>query len=154
MFAPGAADLMADFHTTSAILGTLSVSMILLGYALGPLILAPMSELYGRLIIYHITNVVFFAFIVGCAASSNLASFMVFRFISGAAGSAPQTIGGGTIADVIPQEKRGAAMAIYTLGPMFGPVMGPIMGGFITQGAGWRWTFWLIAILVGSCDLF
>jgi MFS family permease len=125
MYAPGAALLLADFHSTNTTVGALTVTMYLLGFALGPLVIAPLSELYGRLIVYHVCNVLFLAFTIACAVSPDVGMFLAFRFIAGCAGSAPLTIGGGTVADVIPQEKRGAAMAIFAVGPLLGPVIGP-----------------------------
>lgn len=154
MFAPGASLLMKDFHQTSETLGTLVVTIYLLGFALGPLVIAPLSELYGRLYIYHACNVIFIAFTIGCALSTDVGMFLAFRFLTGCAGSAPLANGGGTVADVIPQEKRGAAMAIFAVGPLLGPVIGPIMGGFISQGVGWRWNFWVLAIIVSSAPAF
>ncbi|KAL8722750.1 MAG: hypothetical protein Q9225_000811 [Loekoesia sp. 1 TL-2023] len=136
MFAPGAALLMKDFHQTNSTVATLTVTIYLLGFALGPLAIAPLSELYGRLAVYHTCNAVFLAFTIGCALSTDVGMFLVFRFITGCAGSAPLTNGGGTVADVMPQDKRGAAMAIFAVGPLLGPVIGPIMGGFISQDSG------------------
>jgi MFS family permease len=57
-------------------------------------------------------------------------------------------VGGGTIADLYEANKRGKAMALFGLGPLLGPVIGPVIGGFVTEYLGWRWTFWLILILV------
>ncbi len=148
MFAPGAAQLMSDFHSSDSTVATLTVSIYLLGFALGPLFVAPLSELYGRLILYHTCNTLFFAFTIGCALSTNIGMFLAFRFISGCVASAPLTIGGGTVADLIPQEKRGTAMALFAMGPLLGPVIGPVIGGFVTQSIGWRWVFWLLAIMV------
>ena len=71
-----------------------------------------------------------------------------FRFVAGLFGSCPLTLGGGTIADTIKQEKRGGAVAIWALGPLMGPVIGPVAGGFVTQSLGWRWVFWILAIVV------
>ncbi|KAF2794928.1 MFS general substrate transporter [Melanomma pulvis-pyrius CBS 109.77] len=147
MFAPGAPLLMRDLSITSAIIGTLTVSIYVLGFAIGPLFLSPLSELYGRLVIYQCCNLVFFAFTLGCALSTNVGMFLVFRFVAGCAGSAPLTIGGGTVADLFPQEKRGSVMGMLALGPIIGPVVGPIAGGFIAQDIGWRWTFWVILIM-------
>lgn len=144
---------MADFHSTNVTIATLTVTIYLLGFALGPLVIAPLSELYGRLIIYHVCNGLFFVFTIACAVSSDVGMLLAFRFITGCAGSAPLTIGGGTVSDVIPQEQRGAAMAIFAVGPLLGPVIGPVIGGFIAQGVGWRWTFWVLAISVGSLDI-
>lgn len=112
--------------------------------------LAPLSELYGRLIIYYSTTFVFLAFTLACGASTNLGMFLAFRFIAGSAGSAPMALGGGTLADVIPLEERGKWMGILVLGPLLGPVIGPIAGGFVAQDIGWRWAFWIIAIAVSS----
>jgi MFS family permease len=77
----------------------------------------------------------------------------VFRFLAGCFGAAPLTIGGGTIADVIATEKRGAAMAVFALGPLLGPVIGPVGGGFLTQAKGWRWVFWVLTIVVSHALL-
>lgn len=143
---------MRDLNNTSETIGTLTVSIYVLGFALGPLVLSPLSEMYGRLIIYQSTNFIFLAFMLGCALSKDITEFLIFRFISGCAGSAPLTIGGGTLADLFPQEERGKMMGLFALGPLLGPVIGPIAGGFIAEDIGWRWTFWVLLIIV-SHDL-
>ena len=73
---------------------------------------------------------------------------ITFRFLAGVAGVATITCGSGTIADVMPVDKRGTAMSLYSLGPLLGPVIGPIVGGFLIEAKGWRWVFWLISIVV------
>ncbi|KUJ07188.1 putative MFS transporter [Mollisia scopiformis] len=146
--APGAGLLMKDFHQTNAIIGSFSISIFLLGFALGPLVMAPLSELYGRLPVYHLSIITFIAFLLGCGWSQNIVEFLIFRFIAGCAGSSPSTIGGGTVADLIPVEHRGAAIAMTSIGPIFAPVIGPVIGGFIAQRLGWRWTFWIVAAAV------
>ncbi|KAI0390272.1 putative MFS multidrug transporter [Xylariaceae sp. FL0594] len=147
--APGVSGLVRDFDIQSETVATLAVTIYLLGFALGPLFISAFSEMYGRLVVYHASNLVFLAFVIGCALSRNTPEYFVFRFISGFVGSAPLTIGGGTIADCIPVEKRGLASALFGLGPLLGPVIGPVVGGFLSAGPGWRWTFWLVAILSG-----
>ncbi|KAF2690099.1 MFS general substrate transporter [Lentithecium fluviatile CBS 122367] len=149
MFAPGAPDLVADFRITNTMVSSLTVSIYILGFVVGPFFLASLSEMYGRLWLYHICNVIYIAFTVGCALSTDAVMFLVFRFICGCAASGPMTIGGGTIADLYKAEERGKAMAMFGLGPLLGPVVGPVIGGFVTQRLSWRWTFWLILILAG-----
>ena len=148
MFAPGVPEVMAEFKSTNEQLASFVVSVYVLGYAAGPVVLAPLSELYGRLPLYHCSNLGFLVLTVACAVSSNLNMLIGFRFIEGLFGSCPLTIGGGTIADMIVQEKRGGVMAIWALGPLMGPVIGPVAGGYLSQAAGWRWVFWVIAIAV------
>ncbi|KAJ4150247.1 hypothetical protein LMH87_011005 [Akanthomyces muscarius] len=149
MFAPGAAKLAQEFGITSNIVASFTVSIYLLGYVFGPLLLSSMSELYGRLVIYHVCNAFYVAFTIGCALSKNTAMFLVFRFVCGCAASAPMVIGGGTIADLYIASERGKAMAVFALGPLLGPVIGPVIGGFVTERLGWRWTFWIILALAG-----
>lgn len=79
---------------------------------------------------------------------------MVFRFLAGCVGAAPVAIGGGVIADLIQRERRGKAMGIFTAGSLAGPVVGPIAGGYLAQDINWRWSFWLVVIIVSPCALF
>jgi multidrug resistance protein len=153
MFAPAAPLLVEDLGITSSMVGSLTVSIFLLGTAVGPLVLSPLSELYGRLIIYQSTNVVYLAFTLGCALSKNTAMFLVFRFICGCAGSATTTLAGATIADLFVQEQRGAMFGMVAMGPLLGPIVGPISGGYIGQELGWRWTFWILLIGSGVVNL-
>lgn len=148
MFAPGVPDVMREFDSTNEELASFVVSVYVLGYACGPIIIAPLSEIYGRLWMYNVCNVGFIVFTIACAVSSNLNMLIAFRFIEGTFGVCTLTIGGGTIADMVVQEKRGGVMAIWALGPLMGPVIGPVVGGYLTQAAGWRWVFWVIAIAV------
>ncbi|KAI0432412.1 putative MFS multidrug transporter [Xylaria sp. FL1042] len=151
--APGVSSLIEEFHIQNETIATLTVTIYLLGFALGPLFISAFSEMYGRLVVYHASNLVFVAFVVGCALSRNTPEYLIFRFLSGFAGAAPLTIGGGTIADVIPLHKRGLASSLFGLGPLLGPVIGPVVGGFLSASRGWRWTFWLVAILGGAAAI-
>ena len=120
IFAPVVPQVMADFHNDSQLLATFVVSVYLLGFAFGPLLIAPLSEIYGRLLLYHTSNICFVVFTAACALSTSLNMLIGFRFLAGLAGCTVLTIGGGTIADTTPQEKRGGAMAIWSLGPLLG----------------------------------
>jgi MFS family permease len=111
MFAPGVPDVMRDFNSSSDTLATFVVSIYLIGFAFGPLLIAPLSEIYGRYWVYMGGNIGFIIFAVACAVSKNLGQLIAFHFLHGVAGVTPLTIGGGTIADMMPVEKRGGAMA-------------------------------------------
>ncbi|KAH8816353.1 bicyclomycin resistance protein [Xylogone sp. PMI_703] len=149
MFAPGVPQLMEEFNSTSVELASFVVSVYILGFAVGPLFLAPASEVYGRLPVYHICNVLFLVFTIACALATNLNMLIGFRFMAGIWGSCPLTNGGGTIADIVSQENRGKAMSFFVMGPIIGPIVGPICGGYLTQAKGWRWIFWVLSMLSG-----
>lgn len=153
MFAPGVPEVMTEFKSDNQQLASFVVSVYILGYATGPLFIAPLSEIYGRLPLYHSANAGFIIFTIACAVSSDLNMLIGFRLMQGVFGSCPLTIGGGTIADMIVQEKRGGVMAIWALGPLMGPVIGPVAGGFLSQAKGWRWVNWVLAIAAGAISL-
>ncbi|CAL3969953.1 hypothetical protein PZA11_007507 [Diplocarpon coronariae] len=146
MFAPGVSFMNEEFHNTSLILSSLTVSIFVLGYVIGPLILAPLSEIYGRRYVLTGANAFFCVWQIGCARAPNLPSLIVFRLLTGIGGSGCLTIGGGVIADLFHADRRGLATAVYSLGPLFGPVVGPVCGGFIAQRIGWRWVFGILLI--------
>lgn len=122
MFAPGAASLAEEFRITSSTIVSLTVSIYHAGFAIGPMFIAPLSELYGRLVIYHACSVVYIGFIIGCALAKNTGMFLAFRFLAGCAASGLSTVGGGTVADVIPPAQRGMAISLFFVGPLLGPV--------------------------------
>jgi multidrug resistance protein len=116
---------------------TLGLSVFVLGFALGPLIFAPLSELYGRQVLYFATFGAFTCFNVGCVTAQNIWSLIILRFFAGSFGSSPLTNAGGVIADLFSAKERGLAMTIFAVAPFMGPVLGPIIGGFLGQYAGW-----------------
>jgi MFS family permease len=117
---------METFQSTNESLGAFVTSVYILGYSFGPLIIAPLSELYGRAIVYNICNFIILIFSIACALSNNLSSLIVFRLFAGIAASCPITLGAGSIADMVPLEKRGLAMAGWIAGPLVGPAFGPL----------------------------
>ncbi|KAI1776658.1 MFS general substrate transporter [Hypoxylon cercidicola] len=149
MFAPGIPGIMVQFRETSSTIATFLLSVYILGFAFGPLLVAPLSEIFGRRSLYIYGNILFVVFSVGAALSTSIGMMMAFRLLMGLAGSVPITIGSGSIADMMPVEKRGGAMAAWALGPLLGPCIGPIAGGYLIEAAGWRWVYWLIVILGG-----
>ncbi|KAJ5721929.1 uncharacterized protein N7483_009863 [Penicillium malachiteum] len=136
----------AMVSTEVATLGTL---LLLFALGLGPLIWAPISEMYGRkpavVIPYFFAAVFSFA----TATAKDIQTVMITRFFTGFFGSAPVTNCGGVLGDIWTPEQRGAARVIYSLAVFGGPVLGPIVGGAISQSnLGWRWTEYLTGIMM------
>lgn len=140
--APADTKIVEEFGITSTVISQMSISIFLLGYAVAPLILAPLSEQFGRKPVIILTNMFFLAFNLGCGWSQNTAQLIAFRFLAGVGGSVPQSVGSGTLADMWSSEERGKAYSVYSLAPLLGPALGPIAGGFIAMNTTWRWAFW------------
>ncbi|KAF8584416.1 MFS general substrate transporter [Ramaria rubella] len=139
-----------DFNIKNSTITDLLVSIFILGYAFGPLVASPLSELYGRNIVMQISMAIFFVFNVACAVAKSPLQMLVFRFMAGmcVGGAAPLTVGGGVLADLFLPYERGLAMSVFSLTALM-YVVGPVAGGFIVQNAPWRWCLWLLAIVSG-----
>ena len=110
--------LLAEFNSDNAALAGFVVSAYIVPFTFGPLVFAPLSELYGRNVVMHSSNIAFLISTFICGASQNMAMFIIFRLLQGLAGCVPLTLGGGTIADLMPPEKRGKALSGWQLGPL------------------------------------
>ena len=113
------------------------------------MIWAPISELYGRQIVFTVTYGVLTAFNAAAAGSQNMHTLIVLRFMAGAFGSSPLTNAGGVIADMFNSRDRGLALTAFASAPFMGPVFGPIVGGFVGETIGWRWIMGVAAIFTG-----
>jgi multidrug resistance protein len=141
MIAPALDAISRDLDIPNAIEQALTLSIFVLAYAVGPLFLGPMSEMYGRVPVLQLSNLIYLFFNLGCGLAQTRAQMTAFRFLAGLGGSAPLAIGGGVLGDLFTAEQRGRAMSIYSLTPLLGPAVGPIAGAFIAQRTSWRWIF-------------
>ncbi|RFU75187.1 mfs-multidrug-resistance transporter [Trichoderma arundinaceum] len=141
-------EIISDLNSSSEVF-SLGLALYVLGFALGPLLWAPLGELYGRQIICFITYGAFTAFNAGSAGAQNIHTLVILRFFAGAFAASALTNPGGVIADIYDPAHRGLAMALFASGPFMGPVLGPIVGGFLGQSHGWRWVSGLTAIFSG-----
>lgn len=92
MVAPALPSLAADFNVTNEVVSQLMLSIFILAYAVGPLFLGPLSEIYGRTIVLQLSNLFFLVFNIGCAVSKTTVQMIVCRFLAGLGGSAPLAV--------------------------------------------------------------
>ena len=128
----------------------LTVSFFVVGFGIGPMVFAPMSEIIGRRWIYASTLLIAVIFVIPSAVAQNIGTLLTARAIDGIAFSAPMTLVGGTLADLWPTKARGVPMAAFSAAPFLGPVIGPLAGGYLSERHGWRWLYWLQLILSGA----
>ncbi|KAG1749872.1 major facilitator superfamily domain-containing protein [Suillus paluster] len=119
--------LMHEFGVSREV-GTLTVSLFVCGYCVGPLLWGPLSEQYGRRPIFIISFFLYMCFQIGCALSQNIASVLILRFLGGTFAAAPLANSGALISDIWDAKGRGTALAIFTVAPFAGPAIGPVAG--------------------------
>ncbi|KAG8947528.1 hypothetical protein FRC04_010709 [Tulasnella sp. 424] len=127
----------------------LGISLFVEGLGIGPLLLGPLSEFYGRNFVYWSSFALFLVLNLPVALAPNIVVYLVFRFLTGFSGAAFLSVAGGSVSDLFANEEVLLPMAIYSVSPMIGPVAGPAISGFINQHTHWRWTYWVIVIWAG-----
>ena len=152
-YAGGIDQVLDDLHVGEEV-ATLGVSLFVLGFAVGPLLWAPLSELIGRQIVFFITFLGLAAFCAGATGSQQAYVLIILRFFAGSFGSSPFTNAGGVIADIFPAESRGLATCLFAGAPFLGPTLGPVIGGFLGENAGWKWVQGFLAIFNGLIWIF
>ena len=104
-----------------------------IGLAVGSMILAPISEMYGRRTVYIPNLLLFIILIIPCGLATSLPEVVVVRFFGALAGSAMIATSPGTVSDIVDDDYRALAFSIWSIGPFNGPTFGPMIGGFSTQ---------------------
>ncbi|KAI9872511.1 MAG: hypothetical protein M1830_001537 [Pleopsidium flavum] len=132
MCAPADPLILTEVSSNNVLYATILVSIWELSEAFGPLLITPLSEVDGRSPVYHTAHILFVSqwqHDSVCYAESDI------------------------VGDMFIVEEQGSAMAIKGLAPLLGPVTGPIIGGYMSQAIGWRWTFWLAAIVAAVIEV-
>lgn len=92
MVAPALTSISKEFGITNVVEAQLVLSIFVLAYAIGPLYLGPLSEIYGRVPVLQLANLVYLVFNIACGASRNKGEMIAFRFLAGLGGSAPLAV--------------------------------------------------------------
>lgn len=123
-YAGGINEVLSQFDVGQEV-ATLGVSLFVfgfaVGFAVGPLAWAPLSELLGRQVVFLISYFSLAALCAGAAGSQNVWTLIILRFFASAFGLSPLTNGGGVIADIFSADDRGLATSLFAGAPFLGP---------------------------------
>ncbi|RYP50305.1 hypothetical protein DL768_004158 [Monosporascus sp. mg162] len=144
--APVEGQISRDLKIEDAYEWMLVNSLILVGIGISSMLLAPLSEIYGRKPILLAGSISFTVWNTGCGSVSTLTQMFALRILSGFGASVGDSIAGGVLSDLWKVEARGRAYAVCMAAPLLGTAIGPICGTFISEGANWRWVFWMTSI--------
>ena len=90
--APALTSIAKEFNITNEVESQLVLSVFVLAYAVGPLFLGPLSEIYGRVPVLQLANLIYLVFNIACGACQSKGQMIAFRFLSGIGGSAPLAV--------------------------------------------------------------
>ena len=142
---------IARVYGVSQEVGTLGVSLYVLGFATGPILWAPLSELRGRRLPICIGMFGFTLFQAAAATGKDLQTVLLSRFFGGLFGACPLAVVAAVFSDMFDNKSRGLAITLFSMTVFTGPLFAPFIGGFIIQNPhlGWRWTEYIPTIMGG-----
>ncbi|KAK5131031.1 hypothetical protein LTR08_001381 [Meristemomyces frigidus] len=148
MYVSGEEGVMHDFHV-GATPAALGLAIYVLGYGVGPLFFAPLSEIaaVGRNWIYVPTFFLFVILSIPTALVRNYAGLLVLRFLTGVFSSPAVANAGASIGDMYSLLELPIYLSGWTVACFWGPALGPVLTGFAVQAKGWRWGLWEIVWL-------
>lgn len=148
IFAEAGAEISAIYHVGSTV-SALGTAVFVFGFAAGPVVWGPLSELFGRKIVAVSSGTVYSCFCFACATSTNIQSIIITRFFQGLFGSALLVTVPAVLADMFDARSRGKAVLVFSSVLFGGPFLGPIIAGFTIKNPnlGWRWTQYFPGII-------
>lgn len=120
---------------------------IITSFAVSNAIALPLSgwlaQRFGEVRLFIIATLLFTLASMFCGLSSNLPMLIVFRVIQGAVAGPMIPLSQSLLLANYPQEKKGLALALWSMTVVLAPIFGPILGGYITDNFSWPWIFYI-----------
>jgi MFS transporter, DHA1 family, multidrug resistance protein len=103
------------------------VSKASVGFATGPILWAPLSELRGRRLPILVSSFGLMVFNFAVATAENLQTILICRFFGGFFGAAPLAVVAAVFSDLFSNRTRGVAVTIFSLCVFTGPLLAPFI---------------------------
>ncbi|KAL3476502.1 major facilitator superfamily domain-containing protein [Aspergillus californicus] len=147
VFSAAITDITQEFDIGKEI-GSLGVTLFVLGFAAGPVVWAPMSEIIGRRWPLCIGIFGSGIFTIACATAKDTQTIMLTRFFAGLFAASPISLVPAVFADLFSAAQRGVVMSVFCMAVFIGPFAAPFVGGFIAMSLGWRWIMYISAMMI------
>lgn len=148
--------LAAGFNQVSRTYGVseqkvaFTTGLYMLGLGLGSVVMSPTAILFGKRPVYLLGATLFIVSAIWCASSPNYPSLVLARIFQGIAVSPVECLPSATIAEIYFLHERAYRVGIYTFLLLGGKNLVPLVSAAIIGSLGWRWAFWIVAIVVGA----
>ncbi|KAL2256816.1 hypothetical protein VTK26DRAFT_1077 [Humicola hyalothermophila] len=147
IFSSATAAVGVEYGVSSEV-SLLGVSFYVLGFAFGPTLWAPLSELKGRRLPLVVAMLGFSIFNISNAVAKDLQTVLITRFFAGFFGACPLAVVAAVFSDMYDNRTRGIAITVFSMTVFTGPMLAPFVGGFITESyLGWRWTSYIVSFM-------
>jgi len=126
----------------------LTTGLYMMGLGIGSVIMSPTAILFGKRPVYLFGSIIFVLSAIWCALSPNYPSLVVARIFMGIAVSPVECLPSATVAEIYFLHERAYRLGIYTLLLLGGKNLIPLVSAAVINALGWRWVFWVVAIIV------
>jgi EmrB/QacA subfamily drug resistance transporter len=141
IFSTALATIVGELH------GVDQMMWVITGYMLASTITMPIygktGDLFGRKPMLLIAASIFLIGTIIGGAAPDMTWLIIARVVQGLGGGGLMILSQASVADFVPARDRGKYMGL--MGGVFAisSVAGPLLGGWLTEGPGWRWVFWI-----------
>lgn len=122
-----------------------TVSLFLLGYAAGMLVVGPISDRLGRRRVVLAGTGMFTLASLGCAWASSIESLQFWRILQALGGGGAAVVARAMVRDLFDEHQSARVMALLSTITSMAPLLAPIAGAWILDLSGWRAEFWTLA---------
>ncbi len=120
---------------------------IITSFAVSNAIALPLSgwlaQRFGEVRLFVAATLLFTLASMFCGLSTNLPMLVTFRVIQGAVAGPMIPLSQSLLLANYPHEKKGLALALWSMTVVLAPIFGPILGGYITDNLSWPWIFYI-----------
>ena len=125
---------------------TQTLSLFLLGFATGPLLLGPLSDRFGRRPILLLGLVIFTLGGIGSALSGNIGLLLACRLVQGIGAGAGGSLPFAIVRDLFEGKQARMRMSAVTLVLGVGPIVAPLIGAALLMTGNWRLIYAALAV--------
>jgi EmrB/QacA subfamily drug resistance transporter len=119
------------------------VTATLLTTAISTPIWGKLADLFDRKLLIQLALIIFVLATAAAGFSQDPATLIAFRAVQGIGAGGLAALSQVIMADIISPRERGRYMGLFGAVMALGTIGGPLLGGFITDGIGWRWNFYV-----------
>lgn len=145
MYLPALPSIGQDLGTTTTAV-QMSLVVVFLSFAIGPLIVGPLADMYGRKSVMYWGLAVFGAASIGAALAPNVEWLIFFRLLQGLGSSTGMVVPRAVVRDLHTGPEAARLMSLLMLVFSVSPILAPLVGSFIIEAFGWRAVFWAVTI--------
>lgn len=145
LYLPSFGDIAKSLHSPFADI-QLTVTVFLLGFAIGMLFYGPLSDRFGRRRVIFAGLATFVMASAACALSQSLDQLLAFRLIQAFGGGATAVISRAIVRDLMGETEAARVIALLAITTALVPLCAPLLGAYVLELGSWRYEFVVLTL--------